>query len=227
MAINDETAYFYRQQAKQPGKLYDQFGATLVAQRRPIVELNSSYGTSLIRDRETTAGTGAVAKDTTGEIKVSTGATASSSATLEANARGRYIPGYGAEIGIGVRFDSVPTGEQNATWGAFSIGDVDGINFGYDATGPYVAYTRDSTETKVYQDSWNLDKLDGTGTSGQTLDMSEGNIFQVKFTWYGYGQILFGVVNRPLVLTGIIAGSALGVTAYFTLGWFTLGWGVS
>ncbi|HBV85228.1 MAG TPA: hypothetical protein DEF42_00830 [Desulfosporosinus sp.] len=39
-----------------------------------------------------------------------------------------------------------------------------------------------------------MDRLDGTGPSGATLSLAEGNIYEVVFTWYGYGIIEFRVV---------------------------------
>ena len=61
-----------------------QFGEFLTVSRTPIIELNSAYGTSTLRDIVTLTGTGS--KDdvngsvTTGEIELATGTTASSSA---------------------------------------------------------------------------------------------------------------------------------------------------
>jgi len=39
--------------------------------------------------------------------------------------------------------------------------------------------------------------------------------------WPVIAGLFWKKLNRPLVLTGIIAGCVLGVVAYFTLGWFT------
>ena len=82
-----------------------QFGEFLVATRTPILELNSSYGVSRLRDVTTTTGSGSVA-DGTGTIDVSTGTTASSTARLDSAEVGRYMPGYGAQIGIGVLLET-------------------------------------------------------------------------------------------------------------------------
>jgi hypothetical protein len=47
----------------------------------------------------------------------------------------------------------------------------------------------------TYQADWNIDKLDGTGPSGVTLDPSKLNIFQISFRWLGAGEIRFAVEN--------------------------------
>lgn len=47
-------------------------------------------------------------------------------------------------------------------------------------------------DTVIPQASWNIDKLDGTGTSGVTLDLTKGQIFFFDFEWLGVGTIRFG-----------------------------------
>jgi hypothetical protein len=55
------------------------------------------------------------------------------------------------------------------------------------------SYTSGSAEdTAVAQSSWNIDKMDGTGDSGITLDMSKTQIFVIDFQWLGVGRVRFG-----------------------------------
>jgi hypothetical protein len=46
--------------------------------------------------------------------------------------------------------------------------------------------------TKVPQSQWNLDKLDGTGTSGYTIDISKTQMAFIDYSWYGAGTIRWG-----------------------------------
>lgn len=170
-----------------------QFGENLVGFRTPIIELNSSYGTSALRDDITLTGSGSITP-ASGELLLSTGATASSTARLEAAEIGRYIPGYGAQIGIGVRVPQDPTGNQVARWGGEGADGQNGFYFKQTASGLFAVIEKDGAETEIAQADWNIDKLDGTGDSGITLDLTIGTIFQIEFTWYGYGQILFGII---------------------------------
>jgi len=48
-------------------------------------------------------------------------------------------------------------------------------------------------DTKVRQDQWNLDKLDGTGPSGYTLNPGRMQMFYIDYSWYGAGFIRWGV----------------------------------
>jgi len=48
--------------------------------------------------------------------------------------------------------------------------------------------------TSVAQSSWNKDKLDGTGPSGLTLDLSKAQIMYLDIEWLGVGTVRAGFV---------------------------------
>ena len=48
--------------------------------------------------------------------------------------------------------------------------------------------------TKVAQSSWNIDKLDGTGPSGFTLNSSKAQILWMDIEWLGVGSVRIGFV---------------------------------
>lgn len=55
-------------------------------------------------------------------------------------------------------------------------------------------------DVAVDQSSWNMDRLDGSGPSGITIDMTKNQIFVMDFLWLGAGRIRFGfVVNGRIV----------------------------
>ena len=45
---------------------------------------------------------------------------------------------------------------------------------------------------KVAQSDWNIDKMDGTGPSGVTVDLAKMQMFYLDYAWYGAGAIRFG-----------------------------------
>jgi hypothetical protein len=49
-------------------------------------------------------------------------------------------------------------------------------------------------DTKVAQASWNGDKLNGTGDSGLTLDLTKSQIFWVDIEWLGVGSVRCGFI---------------------------------
>ncbi|WP_404332362.1 hypothetical protein [Mesobacillus maritimus] len=176
-----------------------QFSELMVSRRTPVVELTSVYGLSVLRDLVETTGSGTVT-NTTVEYQITTTTGAADSATLDSVERGRYMPGYAGQAGIGVRIPLAPTNDQVFRWGM--VDDENGAFFGQSvADGIFVAIRRAGVDTIIPQTSWNVDPLDGTGPSGLTLDLALGNIFQITFTWYGYGVIEFNVVvQNPTTL---------------------------
>jgi hypothetical protein len=68
----------------------------------------------------------------------------------------------------------------------FEIHGGFGVRFGIRRTGS------STTNTYVNQADWNVDKLDGTGISGKTLDVSKVQILSITYEWLGVGTVFFG-----------------------------------
>jgi hypothetical protein len=49
-----------------------------------------------------------------------------------------------------------------------------------------------AVDNAVLQTNWNIDKLDGTGASGITLDLTKVQIFFFDFEWLGVGRVRCG-----------------------------------
>lgn len=58
-----------------------------------------------------------------------------------------------------------------------------------------------ATEERAAQSTWNIDKMDGTGPSGITLDWTKSQIFVIDLEWLGVGTVTFAVAyNRKLFI---------------------------
>ena len=57
------------------------------------------------------------------------------------------------------------------------------------------------TSTTVNQANWNGDKLDGTGTSGLTLDITKAQILWADIEWLGLGTVRVGFVINGQFIT--------------------------
>lgn len=56
-------------------------------------------------------------------------------------------------------------------------------------------------ETPVLQANWNGDKLDGTGPSGLTIDITKAQILWIDMEWLGVGSVRMGfVINGQFIL---------------------------
>ena len=55
-------------------------------------------------------------------------------------------------------------------------------------------------ETRVAQANWNIDKLDGTGRSGLTLDITKAQILWMDIEWLGLGTVRLGfIINGQFI----------------------------
>ena len=54
--------------------------------------------------------------------------------------------------------------------------------------------TGSAVDTSIEQDDWNIDKMDGTGVSGVTLDFSKVQIGIIDMEWLGVGSVRMGFV---------------------------------
>jgi hypothetical protein len=60
------------------------------------------------------------------------------------------------------------------------------------ATASFVIVSK-TQELRIPQSEWNMDKMDGTGPSGYTIDLSKMQMFYIDYTWYGAGFIRWGM----------------------------------
>ena len=69
----------------------------------------------------------------------------------------------------------------------------------------------------VAKASWNGDKLDGTGTSGLTLDLTKTQILFMDFEWLGVGSVRCGfVINGQFIVAHTFHNSNIETAVYMT-----------
>jgi hypothetical protein len=89
------------------------------------------------------------------------------------------------------------TGQTNQVrrWGYFDA--QNGLFFQLSGTAISIVrrtYTSGSAvETTVAKANWNVDKLDGTGASGVTLDITKASIYEIEFQHLAVGNVAFRV----------------------------------
>ena len=74
-----------------------------------------------------------------------------------------------------------------------------------------------TSNNRVEQTNWNVDKFDGLGPSGYVLDMTKSQIFWSDFEWLGVGTVRCGfVINGELVIAHKFHHANLGKSTYMT-----------
>jgi len=82
----------------------------------------------------------------------------------------------------------------------------------------YVGGSVDNTTRRVEQSAWNGDKLDGTGPSGLTLDLTKPQILWMDFEWLGVGNVRCGFVinGQYIVCNTYQTANFFGTSVYMT-----------
>ena len=103
-----------------------------------------------------------------------------------------YVPGRTSGLSGAYRLSNITAGIRYR-WGIFD--ENNGAFFevnGSDISCVVRSNTTGSVvDTSVSRSSWNEDKLDGTGPSGITLDLTKQQLPFIEYEWYGAGQVKY------------------------------------
>ena len=164
------------------------FGDLPVSEFQPVAGWSFNYNvnpdivvTSTVTGTVTTANSMAV---------LATGAGANQSAQISTVRALRYTPGQGGVA----RFTAIFTDCAEDSYQEIGLGDtVDGFFFGCDDNGQFgVMRRQNGTDFWTYQADWN--QGDSTPMD-DLLDITKGNVYQIKYQWLGYGSIRFYIEN--------------------------------
>jgi len=71
-------------------------------------------------------------------------------------------------------------------------------------------------DTAVTQNKWNIDKFDGNGPSGQTLDLTKTNILYIQAQWLGVGRVQVGFIINGQIYVAHQFLNANNITVPYT-----------
>lgn len=171
------------------------FGSLNVSQKRVLGVYESSSGSydDLFSVEVVTGGTNTYDDFGHSMVLAVTGANGAS-VKRTTNRYHYYLPGSSNLIIQTIACGDTGKANNVRRWGAFD--DDDGVFWELGTTLNVVvrsSVTGSVTETKVAKASWNGDKLDGTGLSGMTIDLTKVNLYWIDYQWLGAGRIRFGV----------------------------------
>lgn len=161
-----------------------------VAQLYTLADLTSKYELdNRLWDTLTSSGGTATHVPTQSALRVSASGVSGSSAVCRTNTFYKYQSGYTQYLSISIINSDTGSANQIREWGYFD--DNDGLFFRLSGTQLQIvertSVSGTPVETIIPQSTWNKDKLNGTGASGITLDLSKGNIFEIELQWFGVG----------------------------------------
>jgi hypothetical protein len=172
------------------------FGNLKVAEERALGVYESSLDTYEGLFSQFLAGDGAVTyiAEESSEVLTVGGASGASS-RITTNRYHYYMAGTSNVYKMTIACGDVGKANNVRRWGAFDADD--GAFFELSGTTLNVVIRSSTsgsvTETRVAQAAWNSDKLNGTGLSGVSLDITKINVWWLDYQWLGAGRVRFGI----------------------------------
>jgi len=200
-----DSSRFYVHFPHDDGSL-DAFERLRVSEQRNVFEYN--FGGLVPSSATTIWESTAVAS---GTLALTTNLYGTDMSTLTGNGTGywiqsynhiRYRPGVGVLMRFTFNFNDLITNVRMRL-GMFTdqgtFPSTAGDGFYLEADGAAISLVRrysttqaTGLEERVLQNAWNLDKLNGTGSSGITLDWTKAQHFVCEYQWLGVDFIRFG-----------------------------------
>jgi hypothetical protein len=177
------------------GTALDAFGRIRVSQPFTLFDSSHHYADNGLFDTATT-GTGSTSHNAnTSTVSLTVGTASGDEVIRETKRVFVYQPGKSLLILNTFVMNAAKTGLRQRV-GFF--GANNGIFIELDGTTVNLVertyVTGSVVETKVAQSSWNGDKLNGTGESGITLDLTKAQIFWIDIEWLGAGSSRCGFI---------------------------------
>lgn len=138
------------------------------------------------------------------EVSMTVTASASDFIIRQTKQRFNYQPGKSQLIFI--TFQSTQVTGKTAQVGYFdgtganNLTPNNGIYFECDGVLSWNICKAGSTTETAAQSVWNVDKLNGLGLSGKTLNMADAQIAVIDFEWLGVGRVRVGFVIDGLIV---------------------------
>lgn len=172
----------------------DAFGRARIAAPFPLFDAQFNYDLQPSLFQQEVVNGSVTHMPAASTVRLSTGGVASGNgAIFQTKSYFRYLPGLSHQAVWTCTFGDSETGVVR-TVGLYDA--EDGLAFIQDESGMAVLRRTStsglSVDNIVRQADWNLDKLDGTGESKQTLDLNNDNIFIIDFQWLGAGRVRWG-----------------------------------
>ena len=193
-------------------ELKDSLGRLRISEAKTLFESSNVLGTiNTLQNTSLTTGTGAVALITnTPIIDVSiAGAPSSPRSLIQSRQRGVYQQGKSLLIHVSGILNPGGANDANFVGRIGYFDDDNGVFFQIDSQGLSIIVRSNISGSvddsrKIQQSDWNVDTLDGNGTSGITLNMEKINTFIIDLEWLGSGEIRAGILKDNQVIYGHI-----------------------
>lgn len=201
-----------------PSTAQDAFGRLRVSEPLTLFDSSHRFDDNDLWSTATTTGGSAVFNANQGLVELNVTAASGSSVARETIKVFSYQPGKSLLVLNTFVMNSPKTGlVQRVGY----YGDDNG--FYLEQANNNIALVRRSivggslVDTPVLQANWNGDKLDGTGPSGLTLDLTKAQILWMDLEWLGVGSVRVGfIINGQYILCHTFHHANIITSTYIT-----------
>ena len=201
-----------------PAVASDAFGRQRVSEPFTLFDSSHRFDDNDLWSTETSTGGTAVFNGNQGLIDLTVTAASGSSVLRETIKVFSYQPGKSLLV-LNTFVMSAPKAALTQRVGYY--GDENG--FYLEQANSDIAFVRRSVvtgslvETPVPQSDWNGDKLDGTGPSKITLDLTKAQIYWMDLEWLGVGSVRMGfVINGQFIVCHTFNHANIITSTYIT-----------
>jgi hypothetical protein len=199
----------------------DAFGRLRVSNPLTLFDSSHRYKDNGLWNTLTATGGAAAFSADQGLIELSVTTTSGSKVYRETTKVFPYLPGKSLLVMTTFVMSSA---KANLRQRLGYYGDDNGMFLELDGAGGTVlsfverSHVSGSTvDTKVNQSSWNYDKMDGTGPSKMTLDITKAQILWMDIEWLGLGTVRMGfVIDGKFILCHQFHHANLITSTYIT-----------
>ena len=198
----------------------DAFGRQRVSTPLTLFDSSHRYADNGLWNEDITGDASSTHSINEGLINLTVGDNANDEIIRETTKVMAYQPGKSLLVLNSFVFNAAKTGLRQRV-GYF--GSDNGIYLEQDGTNIYFVerskITGSIVESKIAQADWNVDKLDGTGVTGYTLDMTKAQILYIDLEWLGVGTVRIGfVINGRFIVCHTFHLANLVSGTYITTG---------
>ncbi|NBX48443.1 hypothetical protein EBT25_00530 [bacterium] len=201
----------------------DAFGRLRVSNPLTLFDSSHRYRDNNLWNTSTASGGAATFNQDQGLINLTVNTTSGSKVYRETTKVFSYQPGKSLLVMDSFVFEPA---KVNLRQRVGYFGDANGMYLELDgAAGNVLALVERSSvsgspvETRITQANWNTDKLDGTGPSGITLDITKAQILWMDIEWLGLGTVRMGfVIDGKFIICHQFHHANLITSTYITTG---------
>lgn len=168
------------------------FGEVLVGELYPQFQGSFEYTVSNTDLNTNTVANGGTVTQASAMAVITSSTTTASTALFRSKQHAKYRAGLGGVSRFTALFTSPIAATEQYIGVADEVGSSaafkNGYMVGYDGTTFGFHRFQNDSKITIPQSSWD-DPLDGTGSTGMTLDQTKGNIFFIQFPYLGFGDI--------------------------------------